>query len=89
MEARTGKVIFAYDFALISGAHVDAKEFEDAAAGGRPLLRYKADSRLLIVLGALDEDRKREGAFYYVLEKDKLKRVFAVNGSKEECNQEN
>jgi hypothetical protein len=89
VEATTGKVIFADDFALVSGSHVDAKEFENGAAGALPLLRYKPDSRLLIVVGALDEDPKREGAFYYVLEKDRLKPVFAVNCAKEDCGQEN
>jgi hypothetical protein len=48
-------------------------------------IRYRIDSRLLIAVGALNEDEKREGAFYYVLQGGKLKRIFAVNVQKDNC----
>jgi hypothetical protein len=39
----------------------------------------------LIAIGTLDEDEKREGAFYYLLQKGKLKRIFSVNVQKDNC----
>jgi hypothetical protein len=85
VNLKTGNVIFPDDFSSAHGIHLDADDFERIASTGYWGLRYKLDSRLLIVVGMLDEDKKREGVFYYILDKDKMKRIFAVNVTKDDC----
>lgn len=85
VNLKTGNVIFPDDFTSVHGVHLDADDFERDADTGYWGLRYKLNSRLLIVVGTLDEDEKREGAFYYILDKDKLKRIFSVNVRKDDC----
>ncbi len=56
IDARNGAVFFAREFESVSGVRVNSDGFEpDAARDGNGGLRYRLDSRLLIVLGALDE----------------------------------
>jgi hypothetical protein len=85
VDLKSGKVIFPGDFSVITWDHFAADDFEKAAAGPYWGLRYQNDSRLLIVVGALNESEERQGAFYYVLEKDKLKKIFSVNIPKNNC----
>lgn len=85
VDLESGQVIFPDDFSVISGVNLEADEFEAEAGGHFWGLRYRLDSRLFIVLGTLDEDETREGAFYYLLEKEKLKRIFSVNVLKNDC----
>ena len=37
--------------------------------------RYRSDSRLLVLIGGINEDEGRQGAHYFVLENDRLKEV--------------
>jgi hypothetical protein len=53
IDARTGRVTFPGGLGTISGGHVDE----------HPLV-FRADSRLLVVLGAPEEDETREGALF-------------------------
>lgn len=85
VDVKSGKVIFPDEFTSVMGLHFDADDFEKEGSGPFWGLRYKIDSRLLVVVGMLDEDEKREGAFYYVLEKGKLKRLFDVRVKKDDC----
>jgi len=88
INARTGKVIFPYDSCGVSSVHmghIDVDDFESNAISGCQGLRYRLDSRLLILLGAIDEDEHREGAFYYTIENDELKHVFSVLVKKRRC----
>jgi hypothetical protein len=85
VNLRNGNVIFPADFTSDHGVHLSADDFERGANTGYWGLRYKLDSRLLIVVGTLDEDEKKEGAFYYILDKDQLKRIFSVNVKKDDC----
>jgi hypothetical protein len=85
VNLKTGKVIFPDDFSSAHGVHLSADDFEREALSHFWGLRYKIDSRLLIVVGTLDEDKNREGAFYYILDKDKLKRIFTVTVKKDDC----
>jgi len=85
VDVKSGKVIFPDEFTGVMGLHFDADDFEKEGYGPFWGLRYKIDSRLLVVVGMLDEDEKREGAFYYVLEKGKLKRLYDVRVKKDDC----
>ena len=83
VDLRSGKVTFPEGFSTISGVHfADELETEGDQFWG---VKFKIDSRLLIAIGTLDEDDKREGAFYYLLQGGKLKRIFSVNVQKENC----
>jgi hypothetical protein len=84
VNLKTGKVIFPGDFSSTHGVHLAADDFEkEAGSGGFGGLRYRIDSRLLIVVGMLDEDEKREGAYYYLIEKEQLKRIYSINVEKD------
>jgi len=86
VDLKSGEVVFPDDFTVISGAHLYADEFEKDSGGGQFWgLRYKVNSKLLIAIGTLDEDEEREGAFYYLLQKGKLKKIFSVNVQKINC----
>jgi hypothetical protein len=64
VDLKSGKVTFPDDFSYISGVHLYGDEFERDSHDQFWGLRYRIDSRLLIAIGSLDEDEKREGAFY-------------------------
>ena len=42
------------------------------------LLAFTKDSGLLVVLGDLDGDESREGAFYFVLEREQLRLIHST-----------
>jgi hypothetical protein len=42
------------------------------------LLNFTKDSRLLVVLGDLDEDENREGAFYLILDHEHLRLIHST-----------
>jgi hypothetical protein len=89
VNLKSGKVIFPDDFdAVVFWHRVKADDFEQAGASPSRMLRYKIDSRLLIVVGAINEGEGKEGAFYYLLQGGKLKRIFSVNVKKENCSSE-
>jgi hypothetical protein len=85
VDLKSGSVIFPNDFTTVTGLHFEADEFEKAGSGPFWGLRYKLDSRLLVVVGMLNEDTRREGAYYYLIEKSKLKRIFSVVVVKDDC----
>lgn len=86
VDAHNGMVQFPPDFSVVSGVHIGTDNFEPT---GSPFwgLRYRLDSSLLIVLGALDEDDNREGATYYHIKNGKLERLFSVYVRKHWCEQ--
>lgn len=86
VDARNGAVFFPQDFDSISTVHVDSDGFQSEANGdGYWGLRYRLDSRLLIVLGALDESEEREGATYYVFENGTFERIHTRYLKKRRC----
>ena len=85
VDLKSGKVTFPADFAIVTQEHFEADGFDKAGAGDFNALRFKIDSELLIVIGALDEGEKGEGAFYYLLQGGKLKRIFSVHVKKDDC----
>ena len=85
VNARTGRVIFPERISNVSGVHLHADDFEPGTNSPYWGLRYRLDSRLLILVGSLNEDEEREGAFYYVMENDRLRPVFSVRVRKRYC----
>jgi hypothetical protein len=70
----------------VSGLHVNTEGFEpDAARDGYWGLRYRLDSRLLIVLGALDERSDQEGATYFSFEDGAFRQIATTYLKKHRC----
>jgi hypothetical protein len=82
---KTGKVIAPSGINSVSGVELHADDFEPHTNSKYWGLRFKLDSKLLIVVGAINEDEKREGAFYYLLENEKLKPIFSILTKKTHC----
>jgi hypothetical protein len=69
----------------VSGVHLAADEFLPNAKTGFWGLRYRLDSRMLVLVGAINEDEKQEGAFYYILENDHVRPIFSLRVEKRRC----
>jgi hypothetical protein len=86
VDARNGAVFFPRAFQSVSGLHVNSEGFEpDAARDGYWGLRYRLDSRLLIVLGALDERSDQEGATYFSFEDGAFRQIATTYLKKHRC----
>jgi hypothetical protein len=86
IDARNGAVFFAREFESVSGVRVNSDGFEpDAARDGNGGLRYRLDSRLLILLGALDERADREGATYFSFEEGTFRQIATTYLKKRRC----
>ena len=84
VDARTGSVHFPRNFHGVLGNHLATDDFEPTGNGYWGL-RYRIDSELLILLGALDEDENREGATYYVFRNGTFRHVYSVHVKKRRC----
>lgn len=85
VNRKTGRVIFPEQIKNVSGVHLQADDFLAEANTGYWGLRFRRDSRLLVLVGAVNEDERREGALYYVIENDRLKPVFSTAIEKRAC----
>ena len=65
VDAVSGRVVFQDAMSDIAGSHVAGRE-PDGTEPAYVSLRFRPDSRLLIVLGAPGEDDARDGVAYYV-----------------------
>jgi hypothetical protein len=84
----TGPVITANDIRSVSGVHLGADDFlphTDSDAWG---FRFKRNSRLLVLVGALNEDDSNQGAFYFVLTGEKLVLVHTTTAVRNTCREE-
>ena len=84
VDAGTGSVHFPREFRAVLGNHLDTDDFEPTGNGSWGL-RYRVDSELLILLGAVDEDEKREGVTYFVFSNGSFRRVYSVYVKKRQC----
>ncbi len=90
VDLKTGKVIFPDGITPITiSPLVDAYNFEESSKPESERgFRCRTDSRLLIVVGSIEDEfasKERSGAFYYVLEKDKLKKIYETKVRKNDC----
>ncbi len=65
VDARSGRVFFPDVMNDIAGTHVSGRA-PDGAEPAYDSLRFRADSRLLAVLGAPGENAARDGVSFYV-----------------------
>jgi hypothetical protein len=80
VNLKTGRVITPQGFSATSAAYFDVvgqKVFPESQSESG-LFGFRKDSGLLVVLGDLDEDERREGAFYFVLEAEGLRLVHST-----------
>ncbi len=82
VNLKTGRVITAREFKTVLGSDLAADDFLPGAASEGWGFRYKADSALLIVLGAPDEDESREGAYYFALQGERLRLIHSTRVKK-------
>ena len=87
VDVNTGRVITAPSTQSVSGTSIAADNFltEGFSDGEWWAFRYRKDSRLLILVGTINEDDERTGAFYYVLTNNRLKLVHATLAKKKAC----
>jgi hypothetical protein len=76
----TGRVIIPDGFHATSTVYFgieDRKVFPDSQSGDE-VFGFRKDSRLLVILGDLDEDESREGAFFFILDAEHLHLVHST-----------
>jgi hypothetical protein len=78
VDAETGQVFHPRSLAAIDNVNIDI-----AALEGREesLIKYRPDSRLLVVIGGINEDPRLRGISYFVWQENKLKRILFVHKS--------
>jgi len=80
VNLNTGRVITPEGFSVTSSVYFgadDQKVFPESQSESG-LFGFRKDSRLLVVLGDLDEDESREGAFYFVLDAERLRPIHST-----------
>ncbi len=80
VNLNSGRVITPGGFSSTSGVFfgVDNQKLLPGSQRDYWLLGFTKDSRLLVVLGDLDEDEGREGAFYFVLDHERLRLIHST-----------
>jgi hypothetical protein len=80
VNLKTGSVISPDGFSHTSGVDFGVESWDVLPQSQRDagLFGFRKDSRLLVVLGDLDEDQSREGAFYFVLDHERLRLIHST-----------
>jgi hypothetical protein len=63
VNRKSGNVIFPDQINNVSGVHLQADDFLPSAKTQFWGLRFRLDSRMLVLVGAINEDENNEGAF--------------------------
>jgi hypothetical protein len=82
VDLKTGTVITAREFTSVSGLHLAADDFLPGTESDGWGFRYKKDSSLLVVLGAPDETESRAGAYYFLLQGERLRLIHTTRVKK-------
>jgi hypothetical protein len=72
IDLKTGQIITVEGLNSVGGNHLAADDFLPDTESGSWGFRFGTGSKLLVLVGTLDEDESREGAFYFVLQNEKL-----------------
>ena len=79
VNLKTGRVITPEDFSEVVGVRFYTDEFLPNTDSDGWGFRHKADSKLLVVTGALlSETESKEGAFYFVLKDEQLRLIYST-----------
>jgi hypothetical protein len=85
VNLKTGRVITATDVTSVSGIHLLADDFLPKTDSDSWGFRFRKNSRLLVLIGALNEDDAKAGAFYFVLNDEKLSLVHKTIAARNTC----
>ncbi|HEY3767733.1 MAG TPA: hypothetical protein VGN44_03590 [Candidatus Angelobacter sp.] len=85
VNLKTGRVITATDVTSVSGIHLLADDFLPKTNSDSWGFRFRKNSRLLVLIGALNEDDAKAGAFYFVLNDEKLSLVHKTIAARNTC----
>ena len=72
VDANSGKVYFPPNLGNVDRTNIAYDDFE---LPDGELIRYKLNSRLLVVIGGINEDPARRGISYFVWEHGQLRRI--------------
>lgn len=80
VNLKTGRVITPSGFSSTSAVDFEVESWDVLPHSQHDdgLFGFRKDSRLLLVLGDLDEDESREGAFYLVLNNERLRLIHST-----------
>ncbi len=81
----TGKVVTVHGVDSVSGVHLGADDFLPGTDSGAWGFRFKRNSRLLVLVGTINEDDSKEGAFYYLLTREKLVLLHKTAATRNTC----
>lgn len=87
VNLKSGRVITANDVESVSGVGLYADDFLPSTDSEGWGFRHRKDSRLLVLVGTINEDEAREGAFYYVLTHDRLVMLHETIAARNTCEQ--
>jgi len=85
VNLKTGSVITAQGVDNVSDVDFAADDFLPKANSGTVSFRFRKDSRLLVIVGAINEDDSKEGAYYYVLKGEKLILIHKTIAARNKC----
>ena len=88
VNLKTGHVITAQDVKSVSDVHFAADDFLPKTDSDSWGFRFRKNSRLLVLIGALNEDDSKAGAFYYVLNDEKLSLIHKTIAARNTCDAE-
>jgi hypothetical protein len=75
VDLKTGRVMTTREFFALSGDYLAADDFLRGTKSDDWGFRYKNDSSLLVVLGAPNEDESKAGAYYFILQGERLRLI--------------
>lgn len=78
VDTRNGRVYHPENLQTVDCNNIAYDDFLDAA-GEWDLLRFRPDSRLLVVIGGINEEGARRGISYFVWKKNRLQRIRFVH----------
>jgi hypothetical protein len=82
INLKTGRVTTAKEFTTMLGTYLAADEFLSGTKSDGWAFRYENDSSLLVVVGVPDEDESRAGAYYFVLQGERLHLIHTTRAIK-------
>jgi hypothetical protein len=78
INLKTGSVITAREFGFVLGTNLAADDFMPGTLSDGWGFRFQRNSSLLVVLGAPDENESKTGAYYFVLQREKLRLIYTT-----------
>ncbi len=88
VNLKTGRAITINGVQNVSGVHFGADDFLPQTDSEDWGFRFKKDSRLLVLVGTLNENDSKQGAFYYVLNGEQLELVHKTIAERNSCKDE-